>query len=161
MIINFIVQRQTALSDCTPGQLWLDGDTEKFQAFTLEPLNPMPAGKFPAPLRYSPGHGYAVPGFLNVPGHTDIEMHPGNWPRNTKDCVLPGDSHEQAVDEIKDGGDGLLHNMVTNSRATFEMLMTLIGVPNYRDLTSWDLVRQFLLDNPDAGRCTFEIRDAA
>jgi len=27
---------------------------------------------------------------MSVPGHTGVEVHPGNFPRDTHMCVLPG-----------------------------------------------------------------------
>ena len=120
----------------------------------------MPAGRRADVLRFSPTHGYAVPGFLNVPGHDNIEMHPGNWPRDTKDCVLPGALRGYAVDSVENGGDGQPHDMVTDSRATFAAFMAKIGVPNYRELRDWDAVREFLQANPGAGRFIIDIVDA-
>lgn len=145
------LQREAPLTDCTFG-VWYDDDgSVLFQ--TLEPVNPMPAGTRQVVLRYSPSHGYAVPGFLNVPGHSDIEMHPGNIPPHTRDCVLPGDSRGPLTDE----SGTVWPHAVLNSRDTFAKFMVRIGVPNFKQLTSWDDVRAFLLANPTAGRFTVVI----
>jgi Family of unknown function (DUF5675) len=134
------LQRDTQNATCTLGKL-----SDGFDCETLEPPHPMPAGTYPVALRYSPSHGYAVPGFSNVPGHSNIEIHPGNTAADTLDCVLPGDSRGE--------------NAVQNSRATFARLMTALGVPNFKALTSWDAVRDFTLANPDACRFNLEVVD--
>ena len=138
----------------TFGRLLLDDGT--VFCCTCEPPSPMPAGTYDVSLRYSPSHGYAVPGLKNVPGHNDIEIHAGNTKADTKDCVLPGDS---IADQVK-GSDGVLQKGVTNSRATFLKLMTLLGVPSYKDLKTWDDVKEFRDQNPGAGDFSITIEDA-
>lgn len=56
----------------------------------LEPPNPLPAGEYEVWLRWSPKHNAWTPAVMNVPGHTDIEIHVGNFPGNTNDCLLVG-----------------------------------------------------------------------
>jgi hypothetical protein len=81
--------------DCTFGTFRNAGVVE---CQTLEPpsAHPMPdrrripAGRYLARLRYSPAHGYAVYGYVNVPGFSDVEIHPGNDVLDTKACTLVG-----------------------------------------------------------------------
>lgn len=60
--------------------------------FGLEPPNPLPAGEYEVWLRWSVANKRWVIAVMNVPGHTDIECHIGNLPRDTKDCLLVGAS---------------------------------------------------------------------
>lgn len=53
-----------------------------------------------------------VPLYLNIPGHSYVEMHPGNAPEDTEDCHLPGQSKD--VD------------YVLNSRSAFEVVVGII-----------------------------------
>lgn len=106
------------------GKLFIDGVQ---QCFTLErPYNdpdhrPIPEGEYPIRMRDSAfwsQHGYKqVPGIFDVPGRTDIEIHPANWARELKGCMAVG----QAID-----GDTLLY-----SRAAFAALLIKLGdIPN-------------------------------
>lgn len=121
---------------------------------TIEPEHPMPAGTYRVRLRYSPSHGYAVPGWLDVPGHQDIEMHPGNTTADTRDCVCPGDRRGAVM-----GSDGVVRPGVLNSRVTFAAFMRSTGVPDYTSLANWDAVRAFRQNTPGAGDFTVEITD--
>lgn len=152
--MNFLMFRGRATTDGTIGQFCNDDETHRF--YTIEPEHPMPVGTFNVRLRYSPSHGYAVPGWLDVPGHDNIEMHPGNTKADTKNCVCPGDSTGQV-----EGSDGVTRFGVLHSRVTFAAFMAYIGVPEYKSLRSWDDVREFRQKFPGAGDFTVEIRDAA
>jgi hypothetical protein len=43
----------------------------------------IPAGVYTCTLRYSPDHGSWLYGVDNVPGRSDIEIHPANWAGDT------------------------------------------------------------------------------
>jgi hypothetical protein len=58
-------------------------------ANTLEPIMPIPAGFYFAKYCWHPEHGWKYE-YQNVPGHTGILIHIGNWVQDTKDCTLPG-----------------------------------------------------------------------
>lgn len=58
--------------------------------YGMEPANPIPAGTYVVKKYNSPAHGYAVPLVYNVPGHQGIEIHVGNYPKDTKNCLLLG-----------------------------------------------------------------------
>ena len=153
-----ILQRDPGLPDATFGT-WTDDDGN-FMFYTLEPPNPQPAGKRHVSLRWSQKHSMGVPGFEDVPGHTDIEFHPGNDENDTLDCVLPGDKKGKV--------NGL--DAVLNSRAVFVKFMNDQGCPDYHldgngkivtSLNTEDAVNAFKAANPDACNFFIDIRDAA
>lgn len=61
---------------------------------------------------------------LNVPGHTGILFHTGNWNKDSDGCVLLGDS-------VEDSPQG---EMVTNSRLTFQKFMRILKDVNEFEL---------------------------
>ena len=71
----------------TLGVLTVDGTHE---GYTLEPLVPIPVGTYQVNLRFSNKRQRMVPGILDVPGYTDIEIHWGNYPKDTEGCLLVG-----------------------------------------------------------------------
>jgi hypothetical protein len=126
------VQRDTFTANSTTGELSIDG---AFVCYTLEPRSDrsegkpycIPAGTYPATLVYSDKNGFITPRLTDVPGFTDIEIHPGNFPSDTEGCTLVGES--RGID------------VVSSSRAAFADLMarldgqqefnvTYIGGPN-------------------------------
>lgn len=78
----------------------------------------IPDGNYTAQKRISPSKGYEVMEYLDVPGRTYIQIHPGNYTRQILGCQLPGDG-------VKDI-DGDTIPDVTNSEAVFEKLMSLL-----------------------------------
>jgi hypothetical protein len=69
-----------------------------FEAYTLEPptLQPpnkpraVPAGLYDWTLYASPRFGRSVVRVEDIVGFEDIEVHPGNFPRDTHGCCLVG-----------------------------------------------------------------------
>jgi hypothetical protein len=58
---------------------------------TLEPIIPViPPGTYGCTRRWSPRFSTEVFELLNVPGHTDIEIHIGNTIEDTHGCILIG-----------------------------------------------------------------------
>lgn len=147
---QFTLVRDQRTHQCTYG-VWSEDGTVRFQ--TLEPLAPMPRGTYTWRLRYSPSHHYAVYGALQVPGHSNIECHPGNTYHDTEDCVLPGDTRGGLV-VAGERCDAVLH-----SRDTFAAFMANMGVPNYKDLNDWDKVRAFIQEYPQYAEFTCTITD--
>jgi hypothetical protein len=92
---NLRVHRTKFDSRCTMGNFYLEGQQV---AFTLEPpkLDPpakpraIPAGTYKFIIAYSPVHGRLLPLLINVPDFTGVEIHIGNWPKDTKGCILVG-----------------------------------------------------------------------
>jgi hypothetical protein len=89
------VTRDLFTQQSTSGQLFIDGE---FHCFTLEPVTrtdnvkprAIPEGIYPLDIRFSPKHGRDVPHVENVPGFSEIELHIGNFPRDTEGCCLLG-----------------------------------------------------------------------
>jgi len=109
------VRRRQPDQDCTPGELFIDG---QFECFTLEPspgnlqFPAIPAGTYPMRLLPSLRFQQLTPHVLNVPNRSFIEVHPGNKPKNTDGCTLVGESASR--------------NWVGSSRAAFQKLMVLL-----------------------------------
>lgn len=68
-----------------------------FQGFALENSHagtrhqkePTPAGSFKAKIRTDGSKGWRIE-LIGVPGHTHIEIHVGNFPKDAFGCFLPG-----------------------------------------------------------------------
>ena len=94
------VTRDQFTQESTGGQLFIDG---VFQCFTLEPVTraddvkprAIPEGTYTLDIRFSPKHGRNVPHVENVPGFVEIEIHIGNFPRDTEGCCLVGITRSQ------------------------------------------------------------------
>ena len=93
--MNLRVERQIFSPYSTIGELLIDGIHE---CWTLEPVSTsadvkpraIPEGTYELIRRASKEHGRDVPGVVNVPGFSDVEIHWGNFPRDTKACLLVG-----------------------------------------------------------------------
>ena len=72
-------------------------------------------GTYTCQRRLSPHFGVDVFEVLNVPGCTYIEIHPGNWNRDTNGCVCPGQAEVPSP----------LGQMVTASEKTFQAFMAM------------------------------------
>lgn len=92
---TLILNRNTFTNKSTIGDLLMDG---VFQCFVLEPTCrkqegvklAIPAGKYELALYDSPKNRRSVPLLKEVPGHSFVEIHIGNAPKDTEDCLLPG-----------------------------------------------------------------------
>lgn len=91
------MRRFSSNSVCTRGELMI-GST-KLQ--TLEPTKPIiPDGTYLIRLSYSPTFskkypytvvlGGKVPEIIGVQGHSGLRLHVGNYPSDTKGCILLG-----------------------------------------------------------------------
>jgi len=126
--VRMTVQRQWLTESSTGGQLSIDG---RFQCFTLEPpvraVKPycIPAGTYRVLLLESPRFGFVTPHVLNVPEFTEIEIHPGNYPRDTHGCCLVGNTHTpDFVGYSKAAFDALMLNLLADPENLF---LTYIG----------------------------------
>jgi hypothetical protein len=99
------------------------------ECYTLEPvwsadltLKPraIPERRYPVKRRPSKEHKRDVPGVEDVPGFSDIEMHWGNFPRDTKACTLTGKTK------------GPLPDFIGGSKVAFDHLFDQVLVP------AWD-----------------------
>lgn len=111
------VQRLYFTDHSTIGQLSID---DVIECFTLEPRKDqsqgkpyaIPEGAYAFALQWSPRFQMITPHILSVPGFTDIEIHPGNIPKNTEGCTLVGKTYQPSCPDF-----------VGQSRAAFEVLM--------------------------------------
>ena len=83
-----VVQRRWPDAQCVIGEMLFHGTHE---CYTMEPADPIPGGTYDLSIRWSPHFGRMMPHVENVPGHTEIEIHWGNYPRDTEGCTLVGD----------------------------------------------------------------------
>jgi hypothetical protein len=137
----FIRQRDDENVDRTFSTMREFGGCETYQI--LEPgVGPkrMPAGTFRVMPLFSEDHGYVVPWYLSVPGHTADEFHIGNDERDTDGCSLIGDV--RGVDDR--GLAAVLH-----SSATFDRFMASLGLANYRELNAPRKAAAWLAAHPD------------
>jgi hypothetical protein len=95
-MLNVVRDRLTINS--TEGRLSIDG---VFECFTLEPRHTtlfgkpycIPAGIYYYRVQHSQHFNRNVICIENVPGFSAIEVHPGNFPRDTHGCTLVGTSN--------------------------------------------------------------------
>ncbi|ABF39226.1 conserved hypothetical protein [Candidatus Koribacter versatilis Ellin345] len=112
--MQLTVSRQTYTPRSTCGTLSIDGE---FQCFTLEPHADqsqgkpfsIPEGTYQVTLEFSPKFKCDTPHVQHVPGFEAIEIHYGNFPKDTEGCCLVGTTHAP--------------DFVGNSRAAFAELM--------------------------------------
>ena len=70
----------------------ITSDGYKFVCLTLEPeMFAIPEGEYVCRIYKEGGHPFPVFRVLAVPGHTYIEIHPGNWAKDTGGCILLGE----------------------------------------------------------------------
>jgi hypothetical protein len=67
--------------------LFIDGHRE---CYTLEPSKSIPEGTYTITLYASPRFKMLLPLLIRVPGYDCIEIHPGNFPKDTNGCILVG-----------------------------------------------------------------------
>lgn len=84
------IEREWFSKRSTMGTLFIDG---KKQCVTLEPPvhgRLIPEGRYECFVRWSPHFKRNVIGIRDVPGFSDVEMHCGNSPEDTKACTVIG-----------------------------------------------------------------------
>jgi hypothetical protein len=91
---DLILSRMIFTNQSTIGELCIDGEHE---CWTLEPTSRqgngpvcIPAGRYEILMQWSTRFKIDTPHIQNVPGRTFIEIHPGNFPKDTHGCILPG-----------------------------------------------------------------------
>lgn len=91
--MKLLVTRNTFTGLSTVGELAVDG---LHFGYTLEPpkrdYKPhcIPLGTYDVTIRWSPKHARLIPHVENVPGFEEIEIHVGNFPKDTEGCLLVG-----------------------------------------------------------------------
>lgn len=95
MELQVIRDTYTALS--TTGKLYVNG---AFLVYTLEPRADqsqgkpfcIPEGRYLVELLMSDHFHFVTPHIMNVPDFTAIEIHNGNFPRDSHGCTIVGES---------------------------------------------------------------------
>src|ERR1700687_2630242 len=93
--MQLTVLRDTFTASSTTGEMSIDG---VFFCYTLEPRSDRSQGKpycigagtYQVLLQMSERFEDLTPHVLGVPGFTEIEIHPGNFPGDTEGCTLVG-----------------------------------------------------------------------
>lgn len=147
--MNITVKRIYFRNSCTIGALQVENrDTHQMEYFcdTLEPhainwqceektagLTAIPEGRYRVCLRYSKTFKRNMPFLENVPYFSGIMIHTGNSPKNTRGCVLVGQSLPLG------GVEGGLYN----SRIYFKKLYQLIADAIEDGEEVWVTVRSY------------------
>jgi len=93
--MRIIIQRRTQDAFSVTGELFL---ADQHECWTLEPppapntVKPrcIPPGTYPLTIRWSDRFQRLMPHVDNVPGFTGVEIHWGNFPKDTEACTLVG-----------------------------------------------------------------------
>jgi len=88
------ISRELATPNCTGGYIAVDG---AIVSYTLElpdrdnvnDISRIPAGRYPAHVRYDHADKWRVE-LEQVPGRTNVQIHIGNYPEQSKGCILVG-----------------------------------------------------------------------
>jgi hypothetical protein len=110
--MEITVLRDTYTEESVTSEVLLDG-TQRW--YGIEPPNRpqkpccIPPGTYKLVLGNSVHFGMLVPIVLEVPNFTGIEIHPGNFPRDTHGCLCIGE--QRGPDDV------------TQSRVAFDQLM--------------------------------------
>jgi hypothetical protein len=132
--MDIVVQRKWLTNNSTCGEMSINGE---FFAYTLEPRYDqakgkpfaIPEGVYGVDLLPSAHFQMITPHVQNVPGFTEIEIHPGNYPKDTEGCCLVGSMHSE--------------DFIGNSKLTFLNLMKKLTTPitiTYKDPDAGDIV---------------------
>ena len=93
-----------------------------------EPHPRIPAGRYRVGLRNSPHFGKDVPEILGVPGRTDVLLHAGNGPKDSKACFCPGLKHTTGEWEVHESRLARDHIYAEIRRAVKEQEQVWIDV---------------------------------
>jgi hypothetical protein len=114
------VTRLTFTPRSTGGTLSVDGSPF---CSTLElpvrdglPGSAIPVGTYPVSIYPSPHFGRLMPLILGISNRSEIEIHYGNFPSETRGCVLVGEPSE-------------IPDFIANSRETFDRFWALAEGP--------------------------------
>ena len=102
MMITITIQRQKKNNKCVMGTMKATSDKKEgvIEGYTLEPpdlgnkrnVSCIPAGEYEAYIRdkNTSKWDYDCLQLVDVPNRTDIQLHAGNYPKNTVGCILVG-----------------------------------------------------------------------
>lgn len=133
--MNIVITRRYFLQNCTIGSLEVQSadNPTKWVRFceTLEPhaidwsreskvkgKTAIPCGEYKVKYRFSKKFGQKMPFLENVPHFDGIMFHAGNYPKDTKGCILVGE-HPTAK-------NGVVLPLLNHSRRFFTALNNLI-----------------------------------
>lgn len=116
--MQLLVKRIWKTEHSIIGELSIDGGT--CECFTLErPEVAIPAGNYAVSFYDSPKNKRKVPLIL-VPGRKFIEIHIGNFPKETEGCLLVGSARSgDAVGHSKDAFEALMKKLEATSEKIF------------------------------------------
>lgn len=129
--MEILVQRFNYSENSVIGRLALDGS---HFCFTLErpwknnqhEVSCILPGRYPVTIRYSPHWNAPMPHVENVPGRSEIMLHPANWVSQLLGCIAPGETYGQ--------------DCINESRAAFAPLFGRIKDAFERGEPVWLLV---------------------
>lgn len=133
--MEFTVQRRWATGQSVIGELGCQMDAGlRLHMFTLEPpmrddgVKPraIPAGRYRLTWRYSPKHGGNVPHVEEVPGFEEIEIHAGNFPKDTEGCTLVALSYSPQLPDF-----------IGQSKPAHDALYAVVAEAAKRDEYMW------------------------
>lgn len=127
------LQRIHYTQKSTCGELTIDDSREIF-AHTLElpvkdglPGSAIPPGTYAVTIYDSPHFGMEVPLLVGIPNRSEIEMHYGNYPTDSRGCILVGFTHDlDVVGESRKAFEALFETIETAARAG-ECSIEIIG----------------------------------
>lgn len=111
------VKRITKTENSTTGEFSIDGNffsyclepidrgltsdmtLEQIKAIKIQDKTCIPTGKYQVTKYFSPKHNAFVPLLIDVPGFAFVEIHAGNYARDTDACLLLGSSLSQDMVE--------------------------------------------------------------
>lgn len=110
------LQREKEVNGCVFGEFSNNIVDKNIRLVSLEnPTAIIPAGRYSLSLYNSPHAGHLVPLLTDVPGRTEIEIHCGNVPTDSKGCILVGLTHSPTE--------------LLESHAGFSSLMSCLKLP--------------------------------
>ena len=72
----------------------------------------IPTGTYKVMMTWSAKYQKKMPEIMKVPGFDGVRIHPGNYPKDTKGCVLPGENS--------------VRGMVVNSTKYFNQFVSML-----------------------------------
>lgn len=127
--MHIIIQRTSTNSNSITGELYVDG---KYVCQTLElpqkdnktDISSIPAGNYGGILRYDHADKWRIE-LTDTPSRTHIQIHIGNYPSNSKGCILVGE-------KVDTNNNTILNSTVayTRLKAAFYGTANPISTPN-------------------------------